>query len=169
MPWVWIAYISECHTKEVYMRKAWLALTVIMAIGLVGLATHKAFGDPVEPDSVQLTCLRTTPSSSPVSTKTFYQGNTISLTNSVMYTGATTNTPVQDLSGCTITVVAGQPGVTNNVTAAGSAIVESNGTWTAEFTLPAYNPCYIEVTVSNVAVYTYPRYRITTQARLPSP
>jgi len=118
---------------------------------------------------VQLTCLRNSGSSASVSSTTFYQGDTLSLTNSVMYTGDTTNSAAQNLDGCVITVVAGQPGstVTNNVKVTGYNISTNDGTWGAEFTVPPYNPCYIQVTVSNVNVFTYPRYRITTQEKLP--
>jgi len=150
------------------MRKSFLALMVGMIL-VAGAVSLKVFADSVEPASVQITCLRDEGSSAPVTNVTFYQGTTLSLTNSVMYTGGTTSSAVQNLAGCTISVVAGQPGVTNNVTAVGYSISTNAGTFGAEFTIPPYNPCYIEVTVSNQFIYTYPRYRITTQEPLPEP
>ncbi len=152
------------------MRKSFVRVMAVMVLGVVALVGIKAFADPVEPASVQIACLRDTGSSSPVTNLTFYQGTTLSLTNSVMYTSETADTNfLQNLDGCSIAVVAGQPGVTNNVTAVGLVIVTNEGTWSAEFIIPPYNPCYIEVTVSNTSIFTYPRYRITTQEPLPTP
>jgi len=126
-----------------------------------------ARADEVEASNVTLQCFRNEQSTQPVTNLTYYQGNTLSLSNSVMYTGADTNSALQNLDGCVITIVAGQPGVTNNVTATGYNISTNDGTWGAEFVIPDYNPTYIEVTVSNGAVFTYPRYRINTQEPLP--
>jgi len=83
-----------------------------------------------------------------------------------MYSGGTTSSAVQNLSGCTIGISAGQPGNTNVTTAVGAAIVEADGTFTASFIVPAFNPMYIQVSVSNNAIFTYPLYRVTTQAKL---
>lgn len=153
------------------MRKTerFLISGILSVVALCGVLAATLMADPVDPANVAITCLRDTGSSAAITDVTYYQGNTLSLSNSVMYTGSTTNSAVQDLGGCTITIVAGQPGVTNNTTAVGYAIVEADGTWGASFVIPAYNPTYIEVTVSNTAVFTYPRYRINTQEQLPTP
>jgi len=145
------------------MRKSFLVFAVGVALLGLGIVLH---ADPVSPAGVEVTCLRDSGSSSPISQVTFYQGDTLTLTNSVMYTGDTTNSPVQNLDGCTITVRAGQPGQTNITQATGYVISTNAGTWGAEFEVPSFNPTYIEVTVSNQAVFTYPRYRITTQSKL---
>ena len=147
--------------------KLWIPVVLGMVV-LCGLFAATVMADAVAAAGVTITCLRDAGSTAAITNITYYQGNTLSLSNSLMYTDGTTNTP-QDLSGCTITVTVGQPGVTNNTTAAGYSIVDADGTWGAEFVIPAYNPTYIEVTVSNAAVFTYPRYRITTQEQLPTP
>ena len=149
------------------MRKSFRVSAFVGVLAVI--VALNALSDPVAPANVQINAVRDEGSSSPISAVVYYQGNTLSLTNSVMYTGDTTNSAVQDLSGCVITVVVGQPGVTNNNTATGYTIVAASGTWGADFTIPDYNPCYIEVTVSNTAVFTYPRYRINTQEQLPTP
>jgi hypothetical protein len=142
-----------------------IMVSLIVAVGLVMVGSVSA--DEVDPSNVLLTCLRTSQDSSPVTNVTYYQGNSMSLSNSTMYTGSTTSSTPQNLDGCVITITAGQPGVTNNVTATGYNISTNDGTWGASFVIPAYNPCYIEVTVSNTAIFTYPRYRISTQEALP--
>jgi hypothetical protein len=140
------------------------ALVALLVAGIAFVVMVRA--DEVSPASLVVTNLRTTASSGNYTDTVYYQGDTISFSNSVMYTGADTNSAVQNLEGCAITVTMGQPGNTNVTTASGSAISTNDGTWTASIECAAFNPCYIEVTVSNNAIFTYPRYRITTQAKL---
>jgi len=146
-----------------------MAAGVIVAI--IGVMAVSVMADEVVPANVTLTCLRNEVSSAAVTNITYIQGNTLSLSNSVMHVGADTNSALQNLDGCVITVVAGQPGstITNNITATGYNISTNDGTWGVEFVIPPRNPCYIEVTVSNNAVFTYPRYRIDTSEPLPEP
>ena len=147
------------------MKKGTRIIGALAAVvGVIGVIT--ALADPVAPANLQLTCLRTTQQSGNVTTTVYWQGDTISFTNSVMYTGATTNTAVQNLDGCSITVVMGSLNSTSVVTAAGSVISTNDGTWSAEMEVPDFNPCYIQVSVSNQSVFTYPLYRISTQSKL---
>ena len=141
-----------------------LVLT-IAAVLLAGVLFH-AVADEVTPAGLELTCLRVPEISGNITTTSYWQGDTISFTNSVMYVGATTNTAAQNLDGCVITVTMGTIGNTNTTVATGYNISTNDGTWGAEMVVPAFNPCYIEVTVSNNAVYTYPRYRIGTKTHL---
>jgi len=137
-----------------------LVVTVMAALCLV-----KVIADEVVPASVQLSCYRNAGSSAAVTNVTFYQGDTLSLTNSVMYSDPSGST-TQNLDGCIIDVDVGQPGNTNITTTTGMVMVAASGTFSSDFTIPALNPCYIQVSVSNTAVFTYPLYRITTQAKL---
>ena len=130
-----------------------------------GVAAGLSLADPVAPANLPLVCLRNTGTSGNVTNTVFWQGDTISFTNSVMYTGSTTNTP-QNLADCVITVTMGSLTSTNVTTATGSSIVTNEGTWFATMAVPAFNPCYIQVSVSNENVFTYPLYRISTQAKL---
>lgn len=145
------------------MDKKWILGTI--AAFLVVANFVNVFADPVDPANLLLSCKRTTQTSGNVTNITYWQGDTISFSNSVMYTTATTNTP-QNLDGCSITVTMGSLTSTNVETAVGSAISTNDGTWTATCTVPNFNPCYIQVSVSNVNVYTYPLYRISTQSKL---
>ena len=147
------------------MKKTRFSL-VVLATAAIVWAGVTALADPVTPANVVLTCVRDAGTSAAISSTTFYQGDTLSLTNSIMYAGVDTNSAVQNLDGCTILVVAGQPGNTNTVSATGVIISTNAGTFSADFIVPAFNPTYVQVTVSNGALFTYPRYRVTTQAKI---
>jgi hypothetical protein len=98
---------------------------------------------------------------------TYYQGDYISFSNSVMYATADlgTNSVPQNLSNCVITVTIGNSTVSNMAT--GYIVNATGGVWGAEVIIPAADPCYIEVGVSNVFNYTYPREKVRTRAKLP--
>lgn len=140
-----------------------LAATCVALVGLIGVVSVLA--DPVQPASLQLRCRRTTQASGNVTNITYWQGDAISFTNSYMFTDSA-GTATQNLDGCSISVVMGSLSSTNVTTAVGTAISTNDGTWTATCTVPSFNPCYIQVSVSNVNVYTYPLYRISTQSKL---
>lgn len=140
--------------------KRLMAMAAVAAV----LTSMVAAADPVTPANLILTNFTDVSSIQLASEATFYQGDTLSLSNSVMYAGADTNATVQNLEGCIITVTAG--GSTETVTAEGYAISTNAGTWGAEFTIPAENPCYIEVSVSNVYVRTYEQVKVATKPHL---
>jgi len=144
-------------------HRRWIA-TALTAL-VLGVLSFVVVADEVTPAALQLECLRTTQSSGNVTDTVYWQGDYITFTNSTMYTTSTTNTP-QNLDGCSITVTMGSLTTTNPATAVGYVISTNAGTWGAEIVCPAANPCYIEVSVSNTYNYTYPRYRIQTQAKL---
>jgi hypothetical protein len=124
-----------------------------------------AFAEEVTPASCIVSNLRDVADSALyASDVTFYQGDYITFTNSVMFTDATATTP-QNLSNCTINVTLGNSTVSN--TATGYIVNATGGVWGAEVIVPAADPCYIEVGVSNVFNYTYPREKIRTRTKLP--
>lgn len=140
-----------------------------LAIGLVAFALAAAAirADPVTPANVIITNFTGVTSVEFASDATFYQGDTLSLSNSVMYSGAGTNSAVQNLDGCGITARAGSGTDTGLVTTVtGYAVSTNAGTYGAEFTVPATDPCYIEVTVSNGFSRTYERWKVRTRAHL---
>ena len=148
------------------MKKVRLALGILAVTILACVTMSVVFADDVVPAALRLSCERTTQSSSAVTNVTYYQGDYITLTNSVMYTDAT-GAATQNLYGCTISVVASQPGNTSVTTTATGYIISSNsGTWGAAIICPEVNPAYIQVTVSNTYNYTYPLYRVATQTKL---
>jgi hypothetical protein len=71
---------------------------------------------------------------------------------------------VQNLSGCAISGRVGNADTNRAFT--GSIISTNAGTFSASVVLPPVNPCYIEVTVSNVNVYTYEKQQINTREHL---
>jgi hypothetical protein len=81
-----------------------------------------------------------------------------------MYADSTGTTP-QNRSNCTINVTLGNSTVSNSAT--GYIVTATSGVWGAECIIPAADPCYIEVSVSNVYNYTYSREKIRTRAKLP--
>jgi len=130
---------------------------------IVTLAVAAIAGE-VTPAQCTVTSLRDAESIANVTDTEFYQGDSILFTNCVMYSGSTTNSDVQDLDGCDITVRLGSGStVTTN---SGTAQVASNGTWYCSATVPAVDPCYVEVTVSNVGTYTYQQQMIQTKTHL---
>jgi hypothetical protein len=140
------------------------ALALAGVISLAGLI----LADPVVPAGCVVLCYRGTTPTGNITNLVYWQGDYITFTNSIMYTDAA-GLATQNLSGCSVTVTAGSSTTTNPVRTNGYVIVTNAGTWGVEFVVPAANPCYIEVSVSNVFTYTYPRYRIQTQARLGNP
>ena len=140
------------------MKKIIAVIVVAAAIAATIIAGEAT------PAQCTMTNLRDTASVANVTDTEFYQGDSILFTNCVMYSGATTNSAVQDLDGCDITVRLGSGSTVN--TNSGTAQVASNGTWYCSATVPAVDPCYVEVTVSNVGVYTYQQQMIQTKEHL---
>jgi hypothetical protein len=138
---------------------AWM-VGAVLALGVFTVAA-----DPVVPATLSIECKRNVESSVNITNIVYYQGDHISFSNSVMYVDAA-GTVVQDLDGCTITVVMGTTGNTNVTMGTGYSIDDATGVWGAEVIVPPFNPAFIEVTVSNNYIFTYPRYRIATKAKL---
>jgi len=137
---------------------------IVASVVLVAVLFAAAIAGEVTPAQCEMTNLRDVTTVANVTATEFYQGDTILFTNCVMYTGATTNSAVQDLDGCDITVRLGSGSTVS--TNSGAAIVASNGTWYCSATVPAVDPCYVEVTVSNVSTYTYQQQMIQTKTHL---
>ena len=105
----------------------------------------------VEPAQVEVTFLRDTGGGF-VSDTEFFRGDTIRLTNCVVYTGATTNTAVQDLTGITLSLIAGNTAYTNNTSTTGNILVATNGTFWADVVIPTNQPGinpYIQLTITD--------------------
>lgn len=124
-----------------------------------------ARADAVVAANVTITNLRDTASIELASAGVFFQGDSILLTNCVIYTGSTTSSPVQNLDGVAITVTVGSETLT--VTNTGTAMVTNLGTWWATSSIPVgVNPAYIEVTVSNESIYTHQWQKLSTKVHL---
>ena len=120
-------------------------------------------GDGVEPAQLVITNFRNTATIQYASSATYYEDDSVLLTNCVLYSGSDTNSAVQGLSNVTISVVSGNSTVA--ATNSGTAIVASNGTWTATFTAPSRDDmteAYIQVTITdeNTNSYTYAQQKI---------
>jgi hypothetical protein len=139
------------------------AIVALAAIALLAVPSDLR-ADPVAPAACVITNLRDVADSADyASAVTFYQGDYVTFTNSLMYSddGST----LQDLSNCVITVTLGNFTVSNSAT--GYTVNATGGVWGAEVIVPASDPCFIEVSASNTYNYTYPRQKIRTRAKLP--
>jgi hypothetical protein len=149
-------------------RRQTMKMLYVILIAMIMLPFGVATSDEVEPATVELTLVRDVAQVNYASDSTYYQLDTLSSSNPVLYTGSDTNSPVQNLDGCSIEVVVGGTigNVSTTLTAVGYVISTNAGTWGAEVTIPAISPCNIQVTVSNAASYTYQWQKVTTKAKL---
>jgi hypothetical protein len=151
------------------MKRVFCGLVMGVVFGTLAVVGIALAGE-VTPASLQLSCKRTTTPSGNVTNTTYWQGDYITFTNSQMFSDSS-GVVTQDLEGCTITVTMGSLTTTNPTSGTTSSelyLIDdgTDGYWGGELIVPAANPCYIEVSVSNVFTFTYPRYRIATQAHL---
>jgi hypothetical protein len=112
----------------------------------------------LDPQYISVTNLRSETADQWASSVEFYTGQTIVFTNCTAYSGGSTSTAVQNLTGVTITVSVGTTATNHDFT--GAAQVATNGTWGASFTLPTnwVNPSvWFKFTDSSTNVFIYPR------------
>lgn len=141
-------------------RKVVSIIAAILTLGMTAVAQ----ADPVSPAGLPIVCIRDAGSQQPYNTTYYYQNDYVTMTNSVMYTGNSATSAVQNLDGCTIRVAVSK---SSGVTYTNGYIISTNaGTWGVEFLCPTQDPWYIEVTVSNVYNFTYPRYILRSKAHL---
>jgi len=101
------------------------------------------------------------------SADTFYRGDTIVLTNCIAYSGSSTSSAVQDLTGLGVTVTFGDGTLTGSNVAA--TIVSTAGVWSATYTLRSNEGAktYIQVRLTNSAAgFTYPLKYINVKSKL---
>ena len=144
--------------------RSWKFASVLAGVVLFAMMVV-AQADPVVPSAMRIIGLRDSGTgSTPYNNTYYYQNDFITMTNSVMYTGATTSTTPQNLDGCSIRVAISK---SVGVTTTNAYTISTNaGTWGVEFLCPTQDPFYVEVTVSNVFNFTYPRYMFRSQAHL---
>lgn len=105
---------------------------------------------------------------SAASDQVFYRGETIHLTNCVLYAGTGTSSGVENLSNVTVTVTWGGTDYTGK-TVTGTVQNATGGVWDASITLRASEAATtcIQVTLSNAStIFTYPQRTITTKSKL---
>jgi hypothetical protein len=112
--------------------------------------------DAVEPASVSITSLRGEAITA-ASQSYFMEGSTLRLTNSVLYSGTTTNSARQGLTDVSIELRVGN--LTTNVPYSGSVASATNGTWWCDIIVPTnMSAIYLQVKLTDVYtnVYYYP-------------
>lgn len=145
------------------MKKLILAAIVAMAVS--GLFPARA-ADAVQPASCTITNFRSE-TESYISGQYYFEGTTLLLTNCVMYSGTSTSSTPQGLSGVTIAVDVGT--TTTNLSYAGTAISTNLGTWWASVTVPSNLPTvYVQVKITDESTNTfiYPWKYMRTKASL---
>jgi hypothetical protein len=144
------------------MKKVMQIGLVVMAVvaGVIGLATA---GDAVEPAKGAVVCVRDE-GVAYINATEYYRGTTLLLTNCVVYSGTTTNTP-QGLSNVTVTCKFGLS--TTNVTFSGTVASAAAGTWWASFSVPTnWEAPYLQVQITdeNTNTFIYPWKMVRTKA-----
>lgn len=136
-----------------------VAASVMVLVGII-----RADADPVIP--AQCPILMNAGSISqdtPYNSIRYYQGDTISLSNSYLFTSSTNGVP-QNLDGVDIKVTCGVSG--SVATFSGYNINTNTGCWGANIICPTNDPWYLEARFSNVNVRTVGRYMFRSQAKL---
>lgn len=134
--------------------KSMVAALLVVSTAATWRAT--AAGE-VAPASVTITNLRDQVESY-ISPTFFFEGSTLLFTNCVVYSGSTTNSPVQSLAGGTVlflTIGTVSSCTTNQAT----FISEPGGTWWCSVTVPAnLSPVYVQtkLVAMDATTYIYP-------------
>lgn len=144
-----------------------IKMTVISFLVFVSAMLMQAAADPVIPATLTINLVRDTGGGGFASGVMYFKGDTIRLTNCVIYTGADTNSPVQDLTGVVIDIVLGNSQYTNNASATGNIQVAASGTFWAELTVPnqAGHP-YLQISITNEASFTFPLDQIQAATKI---
>jgi hypothetical protein len=120
----------------------------------------------VEPAKITITNFRGEAESA-ASSDIFYRSDTILFTNCVVYSGTTTNSSKEDLTGLTVNLTWGDGVLTSSSTNAN--ISSTAGVWNATITLRSNEglKTYFQVRLTNsTSVFTYPFKYINVKAKL---
>ena len=124
----------------------------------------------IDPAKITITNLRGEASSA-ADDGTFFRGDQIRFTNCVTYSGASTSTAVQDLTGLTLTVTHGDT-LTTGTIVTGVVQVATSGTWSASTTLSTNEAdktqsTYIQVRITDgTNSFTYPLKTLKVRSKL---
>lgn len=140
-------------------RIACHALAILALSALVALA--------LDPQTCTVTNLRDE-AEAYVSKVEFFQGQPLHFTNCVAFSGSTTNSARQDLSGLTLTLTLG---INTNTTCTytGATMVATSGTWSARIaTVPTnWTEAYLQFKISDgTNSYVYPWKLLKTKGGL---
>lgn len=119
----------------------------ILALALVYFFVRIAEAGALEADSIGITGLRNVTTTEKTTEAEYVRGTTILATNGVIYTGSTTNSEVQDLTGCTLNWILGEPGT--SVTNPAWPIIATNGTWWSTSVVPAFAKTYHQTKITD--------------------
>lgn len=116
--------------------------------------------DSVTPESCTVTNLRSE-AQGKVGAGDYYRGTTLLLTNCLMYSGTSTNSGRQGLSGVTIEVRVGD---TDTNVAYTANVANTNGEWSCSIAVPNLQSAWLQVKITDGSgnVYIYPWKTLTT-------
>lgn len=128
---------------------------LLVAAGALLAATVFVFaaGDVVSPASLAMTHLRDEGTKTASST-VYWRGDSLLLTNCIVYNGTTTNAAVQGLSNVVVTIEVGN---TTSTTYTGTVHSVTGGLYWALITTPTNGSVYMQTTLTdeNTNTYTY--------------
>lgn len=139
------------------MKQRILAVLAAVAMASAALAT-----DAVVPATCTITNLRAQAVETISEVGALVQGSTLLFTNCVVYSGGTTGSAVQGLSGVTVEISVGTPATNVDYT----CVVQSAaaGTWYRAVTVPSSDfTASVRVTDANTNRYVYPLKQFFTQ------
>lgn len=141
----------------------------LIAVLLFAAIAPTTFADSgITPAMIVVTNFRDAAVSYPNSTE-YYQGDSALFTNCVAYSGAATNSALQQLSNVTVRVTVGFPSGTNNVIYTGTVNSAASGVWSCLVRIPTNNEdCYFHVTLIDAVTnsYTYQQMKLNTKPKL---
>ncbi len=121
----------------------------------------------LEPASISITNLRDEAVSA-ANSNVYYRSETINFTNCVCYSGTTTSSDRENLTGVTVLLSLGD-GSASSQTVTGTVQNATSGVWNASVTLRATEGAktYIQLRLTNsAATYTYPLKYIDVKSKL---
>jgi len=139
-----------------------LLIVGLLIVGAIGVRAQGV----VAPASVTITNFRTEAQSF-ISDSTYFNDTTLRFTNCVMYSGATTNSSVQNLTGVTIEVSVGA--ASTNIAYSGTAQIATNGTWFSDITVPSFvSAPFLQVKITDASTnsFIYPWKIISSKASM---
>ena len=91
-----------------------------------------------------------------ISSTEFVRGESLLFTNCVAYSGSSTSSVKENLTGLTVVISIGIPSTNNIFT--GTTQIATNGTWYATVTVPTnWDTPWVEIKLTNsTTVYSYP-------------
>jgi hypothetical protein len=141
-----------------------LTAICLIAAGLAATIAARA-ADAVQPESVTMVNVRGEAQAT-VSQLEFYRGSSLVFTNCLLYSGTSTNTALQGLTGVAVEL---RIGTVEDSTAYAGLVTSTSGVWSAVVTVPtnlASAFVQVKITDANTNTFIYPWKTLYTRTPL---